>query len=188
MIHVHGNFCGKSSWVSTRMLPFTPLGDNDLSSSSSIEILAIWIWAYTGYLSILWCVYLRLSVCLSVSLRLREHNVNGSRSAERFSFVCSISSHFVPSRPILCLSVQPIKWHEFVLPVNKMETISTLVRTSLPNYLQGLPIPNSIGGFAQLSGNLWYASFELSLKWNIPANFNSFCKFAICYSFDLTIL
>ncbi|XP_076459579.1 CDGSH iron-sulfur domain-containing protein 2 homolog B-like [Babylonia areolata] len=36
-----------------------------------------------------------------------------------------------------------------------METISTLVRVSLPNYLQNVPIPNSIGGFAKLSSQEW---------------------------------
>ncbi|PVD38216.1 hypothetical protein C0Q70_00827 [Pomacea canaliculata] len=38
-----------------------------------------------------------------------------------------------------------------------METISNLVRVTLPNYLQSLPIPRSLGGFASLSGNDWLA-------------------------------
>ncbi|KAL8600628.1 hypothetical protein ACOMHN_030284 [Nucella lapillus] len=36
-----------------------------------------------------------------------------------------------------------------------METISTLVRISLPNYLKNVPIPSSIGGLAKLSSQEW---------------------------------
>ncbi|ESO93405.1 hypothetical protein LOTGIDRAFT_216266 [Lottia gigantea] len=36
-----------------------------------------------------------------------------------------------------------------------MESVSTLVKVSLPNYLRNLPIPNSISGFAKLSGSDW---------------------------------
>ncbi|XP_064614377.1 CDGSH iron-sulfur domain-containing protein 2 homolog B-like [Liolophura sinensis] len=36
-----------------------------------------------------------------------------------------------------------------------MEAVSTLVRVSLPNYLKGLPIPNSFSGFSRLSATDW---------------------------------
>ncbi|KAK7111288.1 CDGSH iron-sulfur domain-containing protein 2 homolog B-like [Littorina saxatilis] len=42
-----------------------------------------------------------------------------------------------------------------------METISTLVRISLPSYLKSLPIPSSLGGFAKLSGGDWIALVPL---------------------------
>nr|CAG4652339.1 EOG090X0JRY [Triops cancriformis] len=36
-----------------------------------------------------------------------------------------------------------------------MESVSNLVRVSLPNYLAGLPIPNSIGGWFRLGVRDW---------------------------------
>ena len=36
-----------------------------------------------------------------------------------------------------------------------MEVISRLIKVQLPNYLRSLPIPASLGGFAQLSGGEW---------------------------------
>ncbi|XP_055954600.1 CDGSH iron-sulfur domain-containing protein 2 homolog B-like [Patella vulgata] len=38
-----------------------------------------------------------------------------------------------------------------------MESVSTLIRVSLPSYLRSLPIPNTLGGFAKLSGQEWIA-------------------------------
>ncbi|KAK7491877.1 hypothetical protein BaRGS_00016896 [Batillaria attramentaria] len=38
-----------------------------------------------------------------------------------------------------------------------MESVASLVKVSLPKYLQGLPIPSSLGGFASLSGQDWLA-------------------------------
>lgn len=35
-----------------------------------------------------------------------------------------------------------------------MEPIASLVKVSIPNYLSGLPIPNSIGGWFRLGGNI----------------------------------
>ncbi|XP_046359402.1 CDGSH iron-sulfur domain-containing protein 2 homolog B-like [Haliotis rufescens] len=36
-----------------------------------------------------------------------------------------------------------------------MESVSTLVRVSLPTYLKNLPIPDSFGGIANLTGQDW---------------------------------
>ncbi|XP_014678601.1 PREDICTED: CDGSH iron-sulfur domain-containing protein 2 homolog A-like [Priapulus caudatus] len=38
-----------------------------------------------------------------------------------------------------------------------MEVVSKFVKTTLPNYLKSLPIPKSLGGFADLSGSDWVA-------------------------------
>ena len=35
-----------------------------------------------------------------------------------------------------------------------MDTLSTFVRRSIPDYLSGLPVPNSVGGYFSLSGEL----------------------------------
>lgn len=35
-----------------------------------------------------------------------------------------------------------------------MDALSTFVRRSIPDYLSGLPVPNSIGGYFSLSGEL----------------------------------
>ena len=37
-----------------------------------------------------------------------------------------------------------------------METLSTAVRVSLPNYLQELPIPNSLSGWFYLGVGDWF--------------------------------
>ena len=36
----------------------------------------------------------------------------------------------------------------------KMDTISTLIKVSLPRYLKNLPIPDSLSGFASLTGTI----------------------------------
>ncbi|KAH3861126.1 CDGSH iron-sulfur domain-containing protein 2 homolog B-like [Dreissena polymorpha] len=36
-----------------------------------------------------------------------------------------------------------------------MEFIATLIRVTLPNYLQSLPIPSSVMGIAKLTGSEW---------------------------------
>ena len=36
-----------------------------------------------------------------------------------------------------------------------MEVVARLIKVQLPNYLRSLPIPATLGGFAQLSGNEW---------------------------------
>lgn len=35
-----------------------------------------------------------------------------------------------------------------------MDALSTFVRRSIPDYLSGLPVPNSVGGYFSLSGEL----------------------------------
>lgn len=45
-----------------------------------------------------------------------------------------------------------------------METVSGLVKTSLPNYLAGLPIPNSIGGWFRLGCEYYGDIIKLSVE------------------------
>ena len=42
-----------------------------------------------------------------------------------------------------------------------MESISSLLKISLPIYFRNLPIPNYFGGFAKLSGKFLYKDFRL---------------------------
>lgn len=52
-----------------------------------------------------------------------------------------------------------------------MESVSHLVKVSVPNYLAGLPIPNSIGGWFRLGSNFHRVPFMLYFS---AINFISF--------------
>lgn len=45
-----------------------------------------------------------------------------------------------------------------------MYIVSNLVRVTIPNYLAGLPIPDSIGGWFKLGGKILLVLLTLSVK------------------------
>jgi hypothetical protein len=62
-----------------------------------------------------------------------------------------------------------------------MQPFSGLVKTTLPNYLQGLPIPDTIGGWFKLGGEKIYIFF-----FSIKLNF-SFCIIITCGTYYLKL-
>jgi Iron-containing outer mitochondrial membrane protein N-terminus len=57
-----------------------------------------------------------------------------------------------------------------------MESISTLIKVGIPNYLSGLPIPNTFGGWFKLGCKLKSFAFAFFLR--TFTNFNEKLKSA----------